>query len=152
MDNLCDWFDRYQDGELNPKEQALFIQHMTDCEQCRTKDGMLYNLASALKSQPLPPTAKGPDRISAQAFRSLNSWDVLSFYWPKPATVWTAFALMLTLLSFLWTLPFNGSFSINDEYEMLMTDSDLSNPAQNILIAPTDDEIIRWLEGGGQIQ
>jgi len=116
------------------------------------KDRTLDNLAYALKSRPLPAPGQGPDRIAAQAYHSLRSWDVLSFYWPRPATAWTAFALILMLSSFLWILPSIEKPGINAEYEMLMTDSNLSNQNQNILIAPTDDELVRWLEEGGEIQ
>ena len=152
MSRLCQWFDRYQDGDLGPDEQEQFTRHLTVCESCRTRDFLLKNIAQAVKNQELPEPHTDPKQISRIAFERSSSWDTLSFYWPKPAKAWAAFTAMLMLISFLWLFPSRQEAGINIEYELLMTDSDLSNSNQNILITPTDDEIVRWLEEGGEIQ
>ena len=152
MNRLCKWFHRYQDGDLPPAELEQFRQHLTVCDSCRTSDYFLNNIAQAIRKRKPPEPRRGPEQISAVAFRNLHSWDALSFYWPKPAKVWIAFAAMLMLVSLLWLRPSVQESGINDQYEMLMTDSDLSVSNQNILITPTDDEIVRWLEQGGDIQ
>ncbi len=152
MNKLCNSFNRYQDGELSQEEQEQFAQHMAICSQCRIKHYFLNNLARTFKSQKLPESGKTPEQISRITYQRLNSWDVFSLYLPKPVTVWAAFAFLLILFSFVWIAPSVQKSGINAEYEMLITDSDLSNLSQNILITPTDDEILRWLEQGGEIQ
>ncbi|MBN2317716.1 MAG: zf-HC2 domain-containing protein [Acidobacteria bacterium] len=152
MNRLCKLFDRFQDGELNPEEQEKFRQHLTVCDSCRTRNYLLVNVARAIKIREIPEPHRDPEKISAIAFERSDSWDALSFYWPKPATAWIAFAAILLVFSFLQVQPSGQEAGINVEYEMLMTDSDLNNTNQNILIAPTDDEIVRWLEEGGEIQ
>ena len=152
MNKICRWFDRYQDGNLNPEEQEQFTQHLAVCNSCRTMDYFLNNIAQTIKNSELAEPHSDPEKISRVAFERSDSWDALSFYWPKPAKVWAVFTVILMLFSFLWHLPSGQEAGINVEYEMLMTDSDLSNVNQNILITPTDDEIVRWLEEGGEIQ
>ena len=152
MNRLCRWFDRYQDGDLNPDEQEKFIRHLSTCDSCRNGDLLLKNIAQAVKNRNLPEPRRDPEQISRIAFERSDSWDALSFYWPKPAKIWAAFAAICIIFSFLWILPSGQEVEINVEYEMLMTDSDLSYSDQNILITPTDDEIVRWLEEGGEIQ
>jgi len=152
MDRTCQWFDRYQDGDLDLVEQEQFTRHLTDCETCRTRDFLLKNIAQAVKNQELPEPCSNPEQISRVAYEHSGSWDVLSFYWPKPAKVWTALAAMAMVFTFFWILPSRQEAGVDVEYEILMTDSDLSVSNQNILITPTDDEIVRWLEEGGEIQ
>ena len=152
MNKLCNRFNRHQDGELNPEEQEQFIQHMAGCDPCSTRHHILNNLAHAFKNQKLPESRKSPEQISQFAYQRLRSGENLFLYWPRPATAWAAFSFLLILFLFARIMPSIQKPSINAEYEMLMTDSDLSNLNQNILIAPTDDEIIRWLEQGGEIQ
>ena len=152
MNELCNRFNRYQDGELSREEREQFSRHMSVCDHCRSRHYFLDNLAQAIKSRKPPETGPNPEQISHGAYRRLHSWDIFSLYWPKPATVWTAFAFLLILFSFVWIAPSVQKPGISDEYEMMITDSDLSNLNQNILITPTDDEIMRWLEQGGEIQ
>ncbi len=152
MDKLCDRFNRYQDGELSQEEQEQFVRHMSGCDQCRSRNYFLDNLAQAIRSRMLPKPDQNPGQISRVAYRRLHSWDIFSLYWPKPTTAWAALAFLLILFSFVWIAPSGQKPGISDEYEMLISDSDLSNLNQNILIAPTDEEIKRWLEQGGEIQ
>ena len=152
MSSECRLFDRYSDGALSSEEQELFARHLSACDTCRTRSHLLHNIGHACRNQNLPGSDPDFEKISAVAFRRLRSWDILSLYWPRPATAWTAFALILIVSAFLWILPSMGKIGIDAEYELLLTDSDLSNTNQAILITPTDDEIKRWLEQGGEIQ
>jgi hypothetical protein len=152
MDRICDWFNRYQDGELSPEEETRFFRHMTACDACSARNHVLDNLAHAFKNLKFPEPHRSPELISSAAFRRSRSWDVLSLYWPRPAIAWSSFAFLLMIFSFLWILPSIQKPGIGTEYEMLMTDSDLSNPNQDNRITPTDDELFRWLEQGGEIQ
>ena len=152
MNKLCDRFDLYQDGDLSPEEQDRFSQHMATCTECGNRHHLLHNIAQALTSQKLPESHPGSKQISRTAYQRLQSWDVLSFYLPRPAKAWTVFAfLVMGTLSF-WLLPPVQEPDFDAEYEMLMTDINLVSTNQNTLINPTDDEIIRWLEQGGEIQ
>jgi hypothetical protein len=152
MNRICQWFDRFQDGELDPDEQHQFKQHLISCDSCRSRGFLLKNIAQSVKNSELPEPQRDPVQISRNAFERTDSWDSLSFYWPKPAKVWAAFAAMAILITSFWFLPSRQETGISAEYEMFLTDSDLSNANQNILTAPTDDEIVRWLEEGGEIQ
>ena len=152
MSEPCGWFDRHQDGELNPEEEADFLRHMAACETCRTKSLLLDNLARTIRNRQLPEPRLSPEQISDAAFRRNNAWDALPLYLPRPATAWAAFAFLLLACSFFWILPGIQKPGIDAEYEMLMTDSDLGNSDRDFSITPTDDELIRWLEQGGEIQ
>ena len=152
MNRLCNRFNRHQDGDLSQEEQEQFVQHLAVCDQCRSKHYFLNNLVQAFKNQKLPVSSQKPEQISRIAYERSNSWDIFSLYCPKPATAWVAFAFLFILFSFFWIAPSVQKPDLNTEYEMLITNSDLSNPNQNTLITLTDDEIMRWLEQGGEIQ
>ena len=152
MSKLCNRFNRYQDGELCGEEREQFLRHMSSCDRCRNRHYFLNNLANTIKNRKLPEPKQNPDQIAHIAYSRLRSWDRISLYLPKPATAWTTFAFLLVLFLFVWIAPSTKKPGINDKYEMLITESDLNNLNQNILIAPTDEELIRWLEQGGEIQ
>ena len=150
MKRLCDWFDLYRDGTLEPDRQKRFGEHLKACDKCRTKSLLLDQLVRTLKKHELPAWEGRPDQIAARAFERSGSWDTLFLSWIRPTPAWTALVLLLMVLSFLWILPSVQQSSVANEYEVLMTDSDSSIPGGQSLTALTDDELESWLEQGGK--
>jgi anti-sigma factor RsiW len=152
MKRLCDWFNRHRDGMLDPEQQRQFESHMAVCEECRTRSFLLNSLVRVIKEQELPVLAGRPEQVAAHAYEKCGSWDVLLLSWLRPAPAWSGLALLVILFSFLWILPSAQQSSANSEYEVLMMESDPSNPGGNTPTTLTDDKLERWLEQGGNIQ
>ena len=149
MKRLCDWFNRYRDGELDRQEQERFQQHMRVCDECRTLSSLLDNVVRALKSRELAPPNQLPARTAARAFENSGSWDVLFLSWLKPVPAWSALTLLAILLSVLWVVPDIRQKNANGEYEALMMETDPSRLSGNAPQGETDDALVIWLEQGG---
>ena len=152
MDKLCRRFNSYQDGELSREERDQFLLHMAECKECSGKNLLLDNIARVLRDQNFPESRDSCLKISHEVYQRLRPLDMFYLYWPRPARAWAAFALLLLGVLSAWMVPFTKDPDFDAEYEMLMTDGGLGNVAVNAPVALTDDEIMRWLEQGGEIQ
>ncbi len=149
MERLCDRFDQYRDGSLDPEQQRQFESHMAGCQECRTRSILLNNLVSAVRNRDLPDLVIRPERVADNAFERCASWDVLFLSWLRPVPAWSALALLAILLSFLWAVPF-ASQTGNTEYEApLLIEVDQATQGANAETNLTDDQFELWLEQGG---
>ncbi len=149
MNKLCDWFDKYQDGELSPEQREQFNLHASVCEECGTKTALLAGLVHVLKQEEPVAPALSARKIAARIFeRRARSWDLALLSFLRPVHAWSFVAALLILLSVLGVFQFVEQPALNTDYEALITSSD---PAGS-RAALTDDKLELWLEQGGNLQ
>ena len=149
MKKLCDWFDRYRDGELSSDERAEFELHTAACEECRTRSSLLASVVYMLEKQEVGIPALSPRQVAARAFeRRARSWDVVLLSFVRPIHAWSAVAALMILVSFLVGLPGFRQPSASNEYQALISSIEPAGNAQ----ALTDGQLELWLEQGGKIQ
>jgi anti-sigma factor RsiW len=148
---LCNWFDRYRDGELHPEQREQFEAHLITCNNCRQRNILLDNMIQALKMRPLPLPEVCPEHIARQAIQNCDSWDVVLVSWLKPISAWAAVALLLMVSALLWVLPAMPATSAYPEYEALMMGLDPNGSIENTPLTQADEDLITWLELGGNI-
>jgi len=146
---LCDWFNRYRDGLLDPEPQRQFEAHMEVCEECRTRSLLLNNLVRVIQNRPLPDMTRHPEQVAVCACQERWSWDFLFISWLRPSTAWSGLALLAILVLFLWTSPFMQPAGAASEYEMLMNESASIGASGSVLTTLADDEFELWLGTGG---
>jgi anti-sigma factor RsiW len=148
MSMLCDLFNRYRDGMLDPDQAIRFESHLTECDQCRPRLFLLNNMVDAIRDQEMPVLQHSPADIAARAYAQGESWDALLLSWLKPMPAWS-FAALLVIFAFLWVVPFVQQSASKSNYEDLMTSSD---QAGDTVAGLSDAELEIWLEQGGAIQ
>jgi anti-sigma factor RsiW len=146
---ICDWFDKYRDGELNAPERDQFEKHMIACNDCAGNMALLNNFVQALSKQELKLPAGMPEKIARRAFQKSGSWDFLVVSWIKPAPAWYAFALLLIVFSVLWALPGIRKTSTTTDYEILWMESEPTSAFMSASQSLSDDEVASWLKEGG---
>ena len=149
MGRLCDRFDQYRDGSLDPEQQRQFESHMAGCRECRTRLILLNNLVSAVRNLDLPDLAIRPEQVADNAYERGASWDVLFLSWLKPAPAWSALAVLAILLSFLWAAPFASQIGSTAYDAPLLIEVDQVTQDVNAETNLTDDQLELWLEQGG---
>lgn len=152
MIRICDWFDRYRDGELNTDDQKRFEEHLQHCENCLTNTRFLNSLVHALKLQELEMPAAPPARIARNAFEKSGTWDTLLVSWMRPTPAWSALVLLMILVSILWIMPNLQQTNANGEYDVLMMESDPADLGGSAPKAQTDEDLVSWLKQGGNTQ
>ena len=152
MARQCNWFDRYRDGELNPAQKAKFEAHQAVCDDCRMKAQVLNRLVPVLEREGGGSPATPANRIAAKAFEKPPSWDDVLLSWLGPAPAWSAVALLLVLLAFIWVTPGTQQASVPGEYETLMSQGDQADPIGSPSGSLTDDDLERWLGQRGNTQ
>jgi len=149
MKKLCDWFDRYRDGELSSGERAEFELHAAECQECRTRSSVLGSVVYALEKQELGAPRLSPRQIAACVFgRRTGSWDLALLSFMRPIHAWSAVAALLILVSFLVGLPWLRQSGASSDYAALTGSIEPAGNAQTL----TDGQLERWLEQGGAIQ
>ena len=148
MSMLCDLFNRYRDGMLNPEQTILFESHLAGCSQCQPRLNLLNNLVDALKKQDMPVLKDSPGKIAARSYEQSGSWDFLLLSWLKPLPAWSLAAL-LVIVAFLWIAPFAQQPASSGDYEDLMTSVDQTG---DTVAGLSDAELEGWLGQGGAIQ
>lgn len=145
---LCDLFNQYKDGMLNPEETIRFEAHLAECSHCRPRLYLLNNMVNAIRNQDMPVLKDSPGKIAARAYEQGRSWDALLLSWLKPLPAWS-FAALLILFAFLWIAPSAQQPASTGNYEDLMTSVDQATSAVPDL---SDAALESWLEQGGAIQ
>jgi predicted anti-sigma-YlaC factor YlaD len=152
MIRLCNRFDRYRDGELNPVQRAQFEAHLNNCDDCRQRTYLLNNLLHVLKIQPATPPEGLPGYVTHRVFQNSDSWDVVLASWLRPLSAWSAVAVVLVVSVLLWVLPAMQPMNTYTEYEALMMGTDPNAPGSAEPQTQTDEELVTWLELGGYIR
>jgi len=152
MIEICGWFDRYRDGELGPAQREQYEAHMLACGECRTKTSLLNNIVFVLKQQELAISDSLPERTARRAFEKSGSWDDFLVSWFRPAPALYAFAVLLIVLSVMWSIPSLRRTNLYSEYETLMIESEPANLGGNAPQVYTDEDLTRWLGLGGETQ
>ncbi len=148
MSMLCDLFNQYRDGMLDPEQMIQFESHIGRCSRCRPRLMLLDNLVGVIKNQDLRALNDSPRNIAARAYEQGKSWDVLLLSWLKPLPAWSMAAL-LVVVAFLWIAPLIQQPATSGNYEDLMTSVD---QAGSNVAGITDADLENWLEQGGAIQ
>jgi len=149
MKKLCDLFNQYRDGILNPEQKVQFESHLAACEKCMPRLFLLNNMVQAIRNQNIPDSTDRPERIADRAYMQAGSWDTLLLSWLRPLPVWSGLAALLILIAFLWVAPFAGQLNPGSDYEDLMVEAGQGDSASANL---SDDELENWLEQGGPIK
>jgi len=148
MSMLCNLFNRYRDGMLDPGQTIRFESHLTECNQCRPRLFLLNTIVDTIRNQDMPILKDSPAKIAARAYEQGGSWDAFLLSWLKPVPAWS-FAALLVIIAFLWLTPFVQQPEPNGNYEDLLISSD---QAGNTAAGLSDAELEIWLEMGGAIQ
>jgi hypothetical protein len=148
MNMLCDLFNQYRDGMLDPEQTIRFESHLAGCSQCRPRLFLLNTMVHAIRNQDMPDPIYPSERIVARAYEQSGSWDVLLLSWLKPLPTWCLAAVLL-IVAFLWVAPFVPQQASSSNYEDLMTSVD---QAGSTVAGLSDAELESWLEQGGAIQ
>lgn len=149
MKKLCDLFNQYRDGMLNPEQKVQFESHLAACEKCMPRLFLLNNMVHAIRNQSIPDSTDRPERIADRAYMQAGSWDTLLLSWLRPLPVWSGLAVLLILFAFLWVAPFAGQLNPGSDYEDLLVEAGQGDSASANL---SDDELESWLELGGPIK
>ncbi len=148
MSLLCDFFNRYRDGMLDPEQTIRFETHLAECDRCRPRLFLLNNMVDVIRKQEMPVPKNSPVKIAARAYEQSGSWDVLLLSWLKPLPAWSLAAL-LVIIAFLWVAPFAQQRASSGNYEDLIISVD---QAGSTVAGLSDAELESWLEQGGVIQ
>jgi anti-sigma factor RsiW len=149
MKRLCDLFNQYRDGMLNPEQKKRFESHLAACEKCMPRLFLLNNMVHAIRNQNIPDSMDHPERIADRAYTQAGSWDILLLSWLRPLPVWSGLAVLLIFCAFLWVAPFAGQLTSGSDYEYLLVEGGQGESASANL---SDDELENWLEQGGTIK
>ena len=153
MKKQCDLFNVYRDGNLNPEQKSQFERHMIGCKECRLRTVYLDIIVGAIQSEEMASLpAYLPERIAARAFEKSNKSEFLVFSWLKPASVWSAFGVLLVLVSLLWIQPSVQPTADEAVYDELMTGGNMAAIAGSSAGGDTDDATVAWLGQGGNPQ
>jgi predicted anti-sigma-YlaC factor YlaD len=153
---VCEWFDRFRDGELDAVQQAQFQSHLSECSDCRGKVALLNNMVHALRLGSAEAPLGFPERVARRAFTRRKSWDVLVVYWLRPAPVLAALIVALFIFSSLLLIPGLRSPEPTPytygEYETLVNESYGLNAAAGNSQVRSDDDLFSWLEQEGGLR
>jgi anti-sigma factor RsiW len=149
MKRLCDWFDRYRDGEFDSEQRAEFERHAAACELCQTRSALLTSVVQAMAQQESGVPGLTPRQVAARAFeRRAASWELALLSFVRPIHAWSAVAALVILVSFFVGLPWVRQPSASSDYAALTGLIEPAGSAQTL----TDGQLERWLEQGGMIQ
>jgi hypothetical protein len=143
MKTLCDYFNKYRDGMLDPEQTRRFESHLAVCNRCSPRLFLLN------KNQDVPDTIYTPERIADRAYEQSRSWDIFLLSWLKPLPTWSGLVALLILVAFLWMTPLAQQPASSSSYEDLMTSGNQVGSAASNL---SDAELENWLEQGGALQ
>ncbi|HEY3129518.1 MAG TPA: zf-HC2 domain-containing protein [Acidobacteriota bacterium] len=149
MREACKWFDQYRDGELNHSQRALFESHLDSCVECRQALTLLDNVARAIAAVDAPLRPAFARDTATVAFQPSRSWDALLVSWLRPARAWPAWALLVILCASLLLFSFGKHGDAYADYEVLLTGSENSAFARDMAQIRNDDDLLRWLQQGG---
>jgi anti-sigma factor RsiW len=145
---VCEWFDRYRDGELSAAQREQFEAHLAGCSDCRTRRVLIENVVHALRFGHADAPLGFSERTARRAFHQPKSWDAMVVSWLRPAPALIALILMLFIFSFLWLVPSPGQTETYGEYEALVNESYSLSPGGGAPIH-NDDDLVGWLEQEG---
>ena len=145
----CELFDRYRDGDLNDFQNEEFQRHLATCQECRTMDALLDDLASSIRHETVP-TVDMSDKITRCAFQRISCWDSLLACWLRPRFAFMTACLSIALCVFIWFAPEN-QMDDSMTYEMFLDLAESSDPARELL-AFGDNDFVLMLIHGGDIQ
>jgi len=149
MKKLCDWFDRYRDGELSSEQRAEFELHSAACEECGARSSLLGSVVYVLGKQELGVPRLSPRQVAARALeRRARSWDLALLSFVRPIHAWSAVTALVILVSFLVGLPWLQQPGTSSDYAALTGLIEPAGSAETL----TDGQLERWLERGGAIQ
>jgi anti-sigma factor RsiW len=148
MKRLCDLFNRYRDGTLDPDQEIKFESHLANCEECQPRLVFLNNLVDVIRNQEMPNPVDPPERIADLAFDQARSWDIFLPSWLKPLPVWSGLVLMLIIIALFWGAPAQ-QLSFSTDYEELLVNGGLNG---SVMANLSDAELESWLEQGGTIK
>ena len=149
MTMLCDFFNQYRDGMLDPEQLKRFESHLATCNRCSPRLFLLNNMVHAIRNQDMPDPINSPARIADRAYEQSGSWDVFLLSWLKPLPAWSGLAAVLILVAFLWMAPLAQQPASSSNYEDLMTSGSQVGSAVADL---SDADLESWLEQGGAPQ
>ncbi len=145
---LCNFFNQYRDGMLDPEQTIRFESHLEGCNLCRPRLLLLNNMVEAIRNQDMPILKDLPGKIAARAYEQGRSWDAMLLSWLKPLPAWS-FAALIVIAAFLWIAPFIQQSAPSSNYQDLMPSIDQE---KNTISALSDAELENWLEQGGAIR
>jgi hypothetical protein len=149
MKALCDSFNKYRDGLLDPEQAKLFESHLSACDVCRPRLFLLNNMVDTIRNQDIPAPTTPLRRIADRAYEQSGSWDVFLLSWLKPLPAWSGLAVLLIFIALLWIAPFAQQPASSSSYEDLMSSGNQDGSASANL---SDAELESWLEKGGALQ
>jgi hypothetical protein len=149
MKMLCDFFNQYRDGVLDPEQTRRFESHLTECNLCRPRLLLLNHVVHAIRNQDMPNPIDPPEKIADRAYEQNGSWDVFLLSWLKPLPAWSGLVALLILIAFLWIAPLAQQPASSNDYEDLMSSD---NQAGSAVASLSDAELERWLEQGGALR
>ncbi|HEY2933543.1 MAG TPA: zf-HC2 domain-containing protein [Acidobacteriota bacterium] len=145
MNNLCRWFDRYRDGELDSRKRARFEYHLEQCDRCRSGMTFLSNLKTVIEKGSVELTWDFSHQTARRAFEQSKRWDVMVISWLRPAAAWIACAAMLFVFSILALTPSRTGAAEYAEYETLLA----LNDANGMMPQAYAEEMAHSAENGG---
>jgi anti-sigma factor RsiW len=148
MKKLCDLFNRYRDGTLDPEQKMEFESHLENCEECQPRLVFLNNLVDVIRNQEMPNPVDPPERIADLAFEQTRSWDIFLLSWLRPLPVWSGLALIMIIIALFWGAPAQQLNPSTDYEELLVK----GGPNGSIMANLSDAELESWLEQGGTIK
>jgi hypothetical protein len=149
MKALCDSFNKYRDGILDPEQTKRFESHLSACDVCRPRLFLLNNMVDVIRNQDIPGLITPPRRIADRAYEQSESWDVFLLSWLKPLPAWSGLVGLLIFIALLWIAPFVQQPASSSSYEDLMSSG---NQAESAAATLSDAELESWLEKGGALQ
>lgn len=148
MSMLCNCFNQYRDGMLDPEQTIRYESHLAECNHCRNRLSLLNTMVHAIRNQDMPDLKYPPERIAARACEQSSSWDVLMLSWLKPLPAWSL-AGLLFIVAFFWISPSFQQPESGNNYEDLMSSA---NQEGDAIAGLSDADFENWLEEGGAIQ
>ncbi len=141
---VCEWFDRYRDGDLDLSLREKFETHLAGCSDCRARSALLDNMVRALQIDAGEAPSGLPERIARRAFEQRSSWDELIISWMRPVPALIALVVTMFIFSSIWLVPSAVQKETYGEYEALLNESDALHSGSTGA-THSDDELIRAL-------
>jgi anti-sigma factor RsiW len=147
--DVCDFIDRYRDGELDERQRQLFESHLPGCSGCRLSVSILNNLVRSLNWRPYDVSLREAQQIARQARRQRETWDLLVISWLRPIPAWTLLGLAIAFYSGLGLFSPGEPKSPTVEYEALVREMESKGFGKQQPQLQSDADLLRWLEQQG---
>ena len=149
---LCDWFDRYRDGELGATQREQFRAHLAACLRCRERMALIESVVLALKPVPVDVPLGFPERTARRAMQYHSHWDTLVVSMLRPAPAVIALIIVILIFSTLWWTSGANRAEVPGEYEALVNETYSLIPGSSVGQVHMDDDLFGLLEQEGGVQ